>query len=603
MPSEDLPQQLLPTHVAEQSTEKVEPAHLAFEHFKAQFHHVLDASRDGVICIAQSGVILMVNSMMESIFGYSPDELAGQRVDILFPNVMGESPHALPCQSSTFVRLHSMNLVNGLLGKRKNGDEFLADISLSVPSPCQNGFTVAYIRDVSERKRHDADLLYQATHDSVTDLPNRLLFLNHLRQAITNAKRDGTRVAVLMLDLDNFKTINDSFGDAFGNELLVEIGHRLKSLLRAEDMLARLGGDEFGVLLSNLGRVSDAAQVAEKVLLSFSLPCQVGHEAVIVGGSIGLSFYPEDAGDEETLLRYADVAMYQAKQAGRGTYVVFSGAMDRRLQQDLRLHVRLKNALDAGELTLYYQPQVDIETGRIVGAEALLRWNDGELGEVSPARFIPVAEATGLILPISAWVIGTACKQIAQWANAGIPLKVAVNVSPQQLRQQSLVAFIRNAVETSGASPELLEIEITESAAMESPEFAQQALSELVSLGIGISLDDFGTGYSSLAHIKSLPITKLKIDRCFIKDLPGNEHDISIVRTIIGLARSLNLLVVAEGVETDAQRAFLSRHGCQTYQGWLFSKAVPALNMEALMVTQFERTDVSAERTHLELRS
>lgn len=346
---------------------------------------------------------------------------------------------------------------------------------------------------------------------------------------------------------------------------------------------ARLGGDEFGILLPNLDWAGATAIVADKVLLNFSVPCRVNNHAVIIGGSLGSSFFPDDAADGETLLRFADVAMFQAKQLGRGTHVAFSGSMDRRMQENLRLHVRLKHALDNDGLRLFYQPQVDTESGEIVGCEALLRWHDDELGEVSPARFIPVAEATGLILPLGDWVLETACRQIAMWSAAGTPLKVAVNLSPQQLRQQKLVGKLRQVMADTGAPPELIEIEITETAAMESPQLAEQQLSELASLGIGIAMDDFGTGYSSLGYLKNLPITKLKIDQSFVKGLPDDSSDSSIVRIIIGLAKSHNLRLVAEGVETNAQRHFLQQYGCETYQGWLFSKAVSATEMGAML--------------------
>jgi diguanylate cyclase (GGDEF)-like protein len=479
-----------------------------------------------------------------------------------------------------------MGVVKGLTGKRKDGTVFAVDVSLGVPAPGQEGYTVAFIRDITERQQHEDQLLHQATHDGLTGLPNRSLFLDRLRQAIARGGGEDNRVAVLILDLDNFKTINDSFGDAFGNDLLVEIAQRLKNVLKDEDILARLGGDEFGILLSSLDRAGDASVVAEKVLLNFSVPCRVNDQAVIVGGSLGSSFFPDDAADGETLLRYADVAMFQAKQLGRGTYVAFSGSMDRRIQEDLRLHVRLKHALDNNGLRLLYQPQVDTETGEIVGSEALLRWRDDELGEVSPARFIPVAEATGLILPIGDWVIDTACRQIALWSNTGTPLKVAINLSPQQLHQQKLVGKIRQVLDSTGALAGCLEIEVTEMAAMENPELAQQQLSELGGLGIGIALDDFGTGYSSLGYLKNLPITKLKIDQSFVRGLPGDRNDVSIVHTIIGLAKSLNLRLVAEGVETDEQRRFLQQYGCETYQGWLFSKAVLATELGAMLLVQ-----------------
>lgn len=556
---------------------------MPFEERHALYQYMLDAAPDGVIGVDRDGLIVLVTPMMETIFGYAPEELIGQTMEVLLPERYRQTHQNQRQQHLAAQRPRPMGVVTGLTGKRKNGEIFPIDVSLGIPTAGQAGYTVAFIRDITERLQHEAQLLHQSTHDRLTGLPNRWLFLDRLRTAIARGGGEDNRVAVLILDLDNFKTVNDSFGDAFGDDLLVEIAERLKRLLGPDDTLARLGGDEFGILLANLDRAGEAAVVADKIQLSFSVPCRVGNHAVIIGGSLGSSYFPDDAADGETLLRFADVAMFQAKQLGRGTYVAFSGSMDRRLQENLRLHVRLKHALDNGGLRLFYQPQVDTGSGEIVGSEALLRWHDDELGDVSPARFIPVAEATGLILPLGDWVIDTACRQIAHWSAAGTPLKVAINLSPQQLRQHKLVGKLMQALAETGAPVELLEIEITETAAMESPELAERQLSELARLGIGIALDDFGTGYSSLGYLKNLPITKLKIDQSFVKGLPDDNNDGSIVRTIIGLAKSRNLRLVAEGVETDAQRHFLQHYGCETYQGWLFSKAVSVAEIDAML--------------------
>jgi EAL domain-containing protein (putative c-di-GMP-specific phosphodiesterase class I) len=304
---------------------------------------------------------------------------------------------------------------------------------------------------------------------------------------------------------------------------------------------------------------------------------------VYSGGSLGLAFYPDDAKDSDTLLRYADMAMYQAKQAGRGAYACYSPAMDRHVHEDMQLHTRLKEALAQGGLALHYQPQVDVQTGVIVGVEALLRWHDPVLGQVSPMRFIPVAEATGLILPLSDWVLETACKQIAAWTQAGTPLQVAVNFSAQQFRQRDLPDKVRTILTRTGAQARWLDIEITESVAMTQPEQAREQLNALVALGCRVALDDFGTGYSSLAYLKALPVGKLKIDKSFMDGIPQDANDATISKAIIALAHSLGLTLVAEGVETDAQLTFLRQYGCEVYQGWLFAKALPAGDMTALI--------------------
>ncbi len=547
---------------------------------------ILVSAGEGIYGTDTSGIINFINPAAATMLGYERGELLGREAH---SSIHHSPPDGSPYPADVCLRHTALATGLALLNKedllwRKDGSPLPVEFS-SMPMRRDGKLLGAVVTftDISERKQHEEQLLHQATHDELTGLPNRYLFQKRIRQAIAGAWRDGNRVAVLILDLDNFKTVNDSFGDAFGDDLLVEISHRLKDLLGEEDTLARLGGDEFGILLSNLDRASEAVHMAEMILRDITVPCRVNKQDIIVGGSLGLSFFPEDAADGATLLRYADVAMYQAKQSGRGIQVAFSASMDRKLQDDLRLHVRLKHALDVGGLVLHYQPQVDTDTGAIVGSEALLRWRDDELGDVSPVRFIPVAEVTGLILPIGDWVIETACKQIAMWSAAGTPMKVAVNLSPRQLRDRNVVEKIRQALDVTGALPELLEIEITETAVMENLELAQKLLAELVGLGIGISLDDFGTGYSSLSSLKTLPITKLKIDQSFVKNLPGDGNDVSLVRTIIGLAKSLNLRLVAEGVETNEQRIFLHQSGCDTYQGWLFSKAVPAIEMGTML--------------------
>jgi len=557
---------------------------LGIEQREALFRYMVDAAPDGVVCLDGEGRIVLVNPMIETIFGYVPEELLGQGLELLLPDRRRQSSQEHRAEGHAR-QSHAMGAAVGLTGRRKNGDVFPVDVGIGGPGGGVEDYCVAFIRDITERTQHEEHFLHQATHDELTGLPNRFMFQDCIRQAIAGAKHNDNRIAVLMLDLDNFKTVNDSFGDAFGDDLLVEIARRLKELLGEADTLARLGGDEFGILLSNLDHFGEAVQVAQKILLNLTVPCRVGSQLLIVGGSLGLSFFPDDASDGAMLLRRADVAMYQAKQSGRGIYVAFSESMDRRWQENLHLHVRLKQALDVGGLFLRYQPQVDTETGKIVGAEALLRWLDAELGDVTPARFIPVAEATGLILPIGDWVIEAACKQIAIWSNAGTPLKVAVNLSPQQLRDRQLAAKIGQVLKATGAPAELLEIEITETAAMGNVELAQRLLGELCVLGIGIALDDFGTGYSSLGALKTLPITKLKIDQSFVKNLPSDGNDVALVRTIIGLAKSLNLTLVAEGVETDEQRIFLRQAGCETYQGWLFSNAVSATEMGTMLRT------------------
>ena len=438
---------------------------------------------------------------------------------------------------------------------------------------------IVHVRDLAERKEFEESLRHRATHDDLTGLPNRWLFRLQMDQAVAQAKRSEHRVAALLLDLDDFKTVNDTFGHQAGDDLLVQVSRRLRTALRENDILARLGGDESGILIANTQGIEETIGIAEKILLALEASyCLRDHE-FHSNGNIGLAFYPDDAEDSESLLRFADMAMYQAKRDGRDAYACYSARLDTHARDNMQLHVRLKEAIHLGGLKLLYQPQVEVKTGRIVGAEALLRWHDDVLGEVSPNSFIPVAERTGLILPLSEWVLETACRQIASWEQAGTPSRVAVNFSAHQFRQGNVADKVGDALKRTHARADLLEIEITESTAMEQPVLAREQIEALVAMGCTVALDDFGTGYSSLAYLKALPVSMLKIDRTFIKDIPHDLSDAKISRSIMALAHSLDLKLVAEGVETGEQLAFLRDHGCETYQGWLFAKALEATDL------------------------
>ena len=542
----------------------------------------LSAAPDGVLWVDDSGRILTANPAMETLSGYRPEQLLGKNVDIFLPQHLRAS-HGNSVRDF-FVNPHPRAMGNmDLKLMRKDGSMLPVDISLGKWIENGQNHAIAYIRDLTERKKFEESLRHKATHDELTGLPNRWMYQLQLNQALAHAGRNRQRVAVLLLDLDYFKTINDSFGHAAGDALLVQAGNRMRSTLRESDLLARLGGDEFAVLLTELADADEAVSVATKVLAALQEAYVLQGHDVYSGGSVGLSFFPDDAQDGDTLLRYADLAMYQAKQAGRGTYACYSQNMDVRVHEDMLLHTRLKEALATGALELHYQPQVDVESGNVTGAEALLRWQDPVLGDVTPSRFIPVAEATGLILPLGDWVLETACQQIATWTRIGLPVRVAVNFSAQQFRRFDLADKVRAVLERTGAQAQWLDIEITESMAMTQPEQARKQLEALVALGCSVALDDFGTGYSSLAYLKTLPVSKLKIDKSFMDGIPHDGNDVAISRAIIALAHSLGLTLVAEGVETDAQLAFLRQYGCETYQGWLFAKAMPAEAMTQRM--------------------
>ena len=543
---------------------------------------VLSVAPDGVIWVHESGRILLANEAMREISGYQSDELVGEDVGIFLPPHL-RAKHAYAMREFFFQpKSRAMGTLELRL-LRKDGSYLPVDISLGYWQDGRDRHAIAYIRDLTERKNFEDSLRQRATTDSLTGLTNRWFFNVQLNQALAQAKRSEYRVAILVIDLDDFKTVNDSFGHSIGDELLVQVSARLRNALRENDTLARLGGDEFAVLLGDLSSLEEATTVAEKLLNCLDEPYMLKNHQVVIGGSIGIAFYPEDVDDGEGLLRYADMAMYQAKKSGRGAYACYSEQLNEDMHENMRIHIRLKDAISAGALKLFYQPQVDISTGSIIGAEALLRWNDSELGSVSPARFIPIAESSGLILPLSDWVLEVACQQISAWERAGTPLRIAVNFSAQQFRQGNLPEKVRATLARCGASPHLLEIEITESIAMTHPDLARTQLDALVNLGCSVALDDFGTGYSSLAYLKALPVTILKIDRGFIKDIPNDPNDVKISRSIIALAHSLGLQIVAEGVESATQLEFLQSHGCEMYQGWHFSKALESWQLDEML--------------------
>ena len=541
---------------------------------------ILSASPDGTLWVDSNGKILLANPAMETLSGYTPQQLVGKNVEIFLPEHLRGRHTDLIRSHFTQARPRAMGWMDLTL-TRRDGQLLPVDISLGHWEDEGTPYAIAYIRDLTERKKFEAALQFQATHDELTGLPNRWLFNVQLDLAVARSVRSGTRMALLLLDLDNFKAVNDTFGHATGDALLAQAGQRMRAVLRESDQLVRLGGDEFAILLSDVSSAQQAERVATKLLAALRATYRLQDLDVSSSASLGVALCPEDAKDSTTLMRYADLAMYQAKSGGRSTYSFYSQGMDSRLLEDMQLQNSLKQAMAKGGLALHYQPQVDVQTGAVVGAEALLRWYDPVLGQVSPARFIPIAETTGLILPLSDWVLDTACRQIAAWQKAGTPLLVAINVSAQQFRQLDLPEKVSQALARTGALAQWLAIEITESVAMQQPEQAREQLQALVALGCRVALDDFGTGYSSLAYLKALPVHKLKIDKSFMDGIPDDASDAAISRAIIALAHSLGMVVIAEGVETEAQLAFLREHGCEAYQGWLFAPAMTAVELTA----------------------
>jgi diguanylate cyclase (GGDEF)-like protein/PAS domain S-box-containing protein len=439
-------------------------------------------------------------------------------------------------------------------------------------------------RDVTKRKQAEERLNYLANFDPLTDLPNRTLLYDRLSQAMTRAFWHKRSVAVLFLDLDRFKNINDTLGHVFGDLLLKAVAERLAQCVREGDTVARLGGDEFVLILDDLAQPGDTLLVAQKILMAFSSPFNLEGRELYITTSIGITVYPDDGKDYETLLKNADIAMYRAKEQGRNNYQLYSPALNAKVSERLAMENGLRRALERGEFLLHYQPIVDLATRSVIAVEALIRWKRAEGEVISPAEFIPLAEETGLIIPIGEWVLRTACAQNKAWQSAGLPLiRVAVNLSARQFQRQDLAETIVHTLGQIGLDPKYLELELTESIIMKSAETTVAMLRRLNALGIGISVDDFGTGYSSLSYLKRFPVTTLKIDSTFVRDITTDPDDRAIVHAIITLAHSLKLKVVAEAVETEEQLQFLRSLRCDQMQGYLFCKPLAAEEMTQLL--------------------
>lgn len=448
---------------------------------------------------------------------------------------------------------------------------------------------VGTAEDITERKRYEEQLRYQADHDLLTGLANRRLLADHMEQAIGFAQRHERLVGVVVIDLDRFKFVNDSLGHDAGDQMLKMVAQRLTTCMRKTDTIARLGGDEFVLILSDQESAEAASDTLQRVKEDLSRPYQIDDRSAFVTCSIGLAFYPTDGGDLDTLMRCADTAMYRAKEQGKNQIQMFSAEMNARINERIALEASLRTALANGEFELHYQPKVHAATRKIVGAEALLRWNHPQMGSISPARFIPVAEENGIIVQIGAWVLETACRQNRAWQDAGLPaIPMSVNLSARQFKEKFLVATFEDCLARTGLDPRYLDVEITESMIMQDPEDAANTINRLKAIGLQVSVDDFGTGYSSLAYLKRFHPDRLKIDRAFVRNLPSDTSDALISRAIIALAHALGMGVVAEGVETPEQLSFLRSEGCDEIQGYLFSKPLPAEAFTRLLASGIE---------------
>ena len=549
-------------------------AETALRESEARYRLMTEYSTDLISRTDGQGILLYVSDAARSLLGYEPAELVGRPVLDFIP----EEDHEL-------IRHFTRELREGprtftYRARRKDGSLIWFETTgRGLIDPETGRFTeiIAVSRDISERRRAEEQIEYQAYHDALTGLPNRLLFRDRLTIALAHAKRQQTPLAVMFLDLDRFKYVNDTLGHSLGDEMLRAIAARLKAVLREGDTIARMGGDEFTVLLSDLHSPEDAAKIAQKILETVAYPISVeGHE-LYVTTSIGIALFPNDGDSAESLLKNADSAMYRAKEAGRNSYQLCTPAMNSRAAERLSVENALRRAVDRNEMVLHYQPQVRLDTRQITGMEALLRWNRPGHGLVSPLTFIGIAEETRLIVPIGEWVLREACRQARAWQRGPYPsLRISVNLSPRQFQQSDLTAVVARVLEETDFDPRFLELEITESTAMINTDRTIATLAGLRELGVRIALDDFGTGHSSLGYLRRFPIDRVKIDREFIQEIDKSRSNRAIVSSIVSMAHGLDLAVTAEGVETEAQVTFLREQKCEEVQGFLFGRPMPA---------------------------
>jgi diguanylate cyclase (GGDEF)-like protein/PAS domain S-box-containing protein len=555
-------------------------AEAALRESENRYRLLFEQNAAGVCVTSMDGVIRDCNATFAALLESTRDQLLGENL-AQFYATPGEAAEI----ASLLRGVGTLNSVEVEL-RRTSGKPLWVLQNVVLVGDTMTGVIHATVVDISDRKRAEEQIEFHAYHDVLTALPNRKLFTDRLRQALVRAKRSGKPLGVMFIDIDYFKTINDTLGHTAGDDLLLEMARRLRACVREDDTVARIGGDEFTIILAELRQPEDAVNVAQKVLEAVQVPLTIGGMPIVVSASVGISLYPDDGADPEALLRNADSAMYRAKEAGRNTYQLCTDEMKQRAMDRLSIESRLRTAVRDQQLMLAYQPQINLVTGRTIGVEALVRWNDPERGVMQPAAFIPIAEESRLIVPLGEWVLRTACRQTKEWHDRGAgPVRVAVNLSARQFQQQDLVEMVQSALEEVDLSPSSLELEITETTAMQNAEVTVETLRALRELGVGIAIDDFGMGYSSLNYLRRFPITGVKIDRAFVSDVTSNDGDAAIVSAVIGMARNLRLRVTAEGVETAEQFAFLRSRECDEAQGYYFSRPVCANEMTRLLVT------------------
>lgn len=552
----------------------------------------IEASTHGVAIIditKANQPIIYVNKAFERITAHTESQTIGQNLAQLLGT---KTDHVNQKRIALAIRELREETVE-LESYRRNGELFWCELSVA---PVSDSFGkvkhfVCIINDITQRREMEKQLVRQATHDSLTELPNRVLLMDRVEQAILQAKKKGSILAFLFLDLDRFKMTNDTLGHSIGDKLLQAVSNRLLIATNDFDTVARLGGDEFVILLQDISNEKQAQQMAQELLHMIEKPFQVDQHSLKITGSIGISYYPKDGLDYESLMKNADLSMYHAKDSGRNNYRVFEPEMNRRVINHMQLDNALRDALKRNEFYLVYQPLIDLRIDKVVGVEALIRWESHLLGSVSPIDFIGMAEENGMIIDIGRWVLEEACTQVVQWHKEGYEdLSVAVNISGRQFRQSTLPEVITDVLEKTGLKPLNLELELTESLLVDDIERAVQTMYRLKDMGIKLVIDDFGTGYSSLSYLKQFPVDKLKIDRSFISELVNVENDAAIARAIINLGHSLNLEVLAEGVETELQKKFIVEHGCDYAQGYYFKPPHKASSIKEYIAQYFKKS-------------
>ncbi len=544
----------------------------------------LEATANGVVITTRDGIISWANPAFIKITGYTADEVVGTAAAALQADA-GDDPLA-----DAVTHLAAMNETwkGRVVNRRKDGSLYTAEQTTTPIRDATGRLShfVTVLEDISDRLKAEDELVRLSEYDVLTGLPNRGVFMDRLKLAIDRAARAHAAVAVLVLDLDNFRTINNTLGHDVGDALLRAVTQRVQKITRTTDTLARLGGDEFGILLEDVTDMAAASRTVRSLVNAFHQPVVADGHPIEVTVSVGIAAYPKDDTDPLALLREAELAMYQAKAEGRDAFRYFDKEMDADIRRRARIENDLRHAVDQNQLWLAYQPQMDLATGKIVGAEALLRWNHPERGLISPGEFIPIAEASGLILPIGDWIIEEICRQRQIWNALGLPdLRLGFNVSGVQFRQRDLFAQVTSALKRAGLSPASLDIEITETVAMEGTGRVQENVDRLTAAGVSMSMDDFGTGYSSLSNLQAFPVSRLKVDGSFVRGIGRTKDDEKIVEAVVRLGQSLGLTVVAEGVETIAQLQFLKDRACDEIQGYWLSKPLPPTEFRRFVET------------------